>query len=422
MGKLQALLDSVLEKHSNHHKIVAAVLRKKLKEKGIALTEAQMADLESQLVDLTGNGIAMHLDDNLPTKLNLKLKDEINDLRLDLSLSEDDIEDFVAQAIEAWSEVLPHLVEDTAHILLKQLRKNAAALLSARKKDRIGFETRLAKRWRKPLRLLEMLLAIALEAGDDFNREFRAMAAEENNQVFEVLIRLHARACQIASEVLVLLKSGHADGAHARWRSLHEIAVVGVFIKREGNEIARRYLAHDGVESCKAARQYQKHYARLGFEPISEAELKHLQSVYKRLVDHFGDAYRYDYGWAAPVLGNKKPSFMDIEQKVGLDHFRPFYKLASHNVHANPKGVFHKLGLFPGAEDVLLAGPSNAGLVEPGQGTAISLSQITATLLGTRPTMDTLVISAILVTLMDEIQQEFATAQMSLVAQESGDP
>lgn len=71
--------------------------------------------------------------------------------------------------------------------------------------------------WHKPLALLEMLLATALEAGDDFNREFRPRVVERDDYVFEVLTRLHARTCQLTSEILVLLKSGHADGAHARF-------------------------------------------------------------------------------------------------------------------------------------------------------------------------------------------------------------
>ena len=65
--------------------------------------------------------------------------------------------------------------------------------------------------------------------------------------------------------------------------------------------------------------------------------------------------------------------------------------MASHNVHANPKGVFFKLGMLAESQ-VLLAGPSNAGLADPGHGAALSLSRVTAALVGLQqpPTLDNL--------------------------------
>lgn len=62
--------------------------------------------------------------------------------------------------------------------------------------------------------------------------------------------------------------------------------------------------------------------------------------------------------------------------------------MASDNIHANPKGVFFKLGI-PVESEVLLAGPSNAGLADPGHGAAPSLARVTAALSGLQqPTFD----------------------------------
>ena len=57
---------------------------------------------------------------------------------------------------------------------------------------------------------------------------------------------------------------------------------------------------------------------------------------------------------------------------------------------------------------MLLAGPSNSGLAEPGQGTATSLGRITVALLETKTNMDTLVASTILMMLMDEIMWDLS--------------
>jgi hypothetical protein len=212
----------------------------------------------------------------------------------------------------------------------------------------------------------------------------------------------------------VLLKSGYADGAHARWRSLHEISVVGSFINTHGNEIAERYLLHDNIESFKVANLIQKYHKALGYTPIPQDEYDSIKAVYEKLIARFGNSYKNDYGWASSALSKDKPTFSDIEENSGLDYQRPYYKLASHNVHANPKGVMFKLGLLPNTQNILLAGPSNTGFTDPAQGTVISLGLLTITLITTKPTIDNLVISNILLKLESEIGEEFLKVQKEI--------
>ena len=50
-------------------------------------------------------------------------------------------------------------------------------------------------------------------------------------------------------------------------------------------------------------------------------------------------------------LSKQDLNFSDIERAVRLDHLRPYYKLASHNVHANPKGMLFRLGLYPESDE-----------------------------------------------------------------------
>ena len=58
------------------------------------------------------------------------------------------------------------------------------------------------------------------------NHRLREQNPCPNPFTVEVQTRLHARACQIAREVLTLLYAGFAEGAMARWRALHELAVL----------------------------------------------------------------------------------------------------------------------------------------------------------------------------------------------------
>jgi hypothetical protein len=200
----------------------------------------------------------------------------------------------------------------------------------------------------------------------------------------------------------------------ARWRTLHEIAVIALFIGAHGEDLAERYVLHQHVESRRAARDYIACQERLGYEPLDPSEIEAVEQLYATLLERFGHSFGTPYGWAAEQLGIKKPAFERIERVAGIDHLRAHYRLASHNVHANPKGVFFKLGLL-NELDCLLAGPSNAGLADPGHSAAISLVQTSTPLGLLHPTFDNIVVLRIMVLLEREIGQAFGDAHQQLV-------
>lgn len=138
----------------------------------------------------------------------------------------------------------------------------------------------------------------------------------------------------------------------------------------------------------------------------------------KRASGRVGDTIRAPlrtpYGWAAEALGNEKPNFAEIEQATNVGHWRPYYKLASHNVHSNPKGIFYKLGLLREAEHVLLVGASNCGLFLPGHSAAISLMQATTALSFVAPSFDSIVICQVMQLLCDELGESFARVQRQI--------
>lgn len=391
MNILQELFESTSLEH-----LIAKLVAQKVEEKGYSLTDEQLAAIKEQV----GNS-----DED---RLTIELPDDID---LEISIEDDDITRALDEYAENLSERMPRAVQQASEVVLAELRASAPEMLKEHEEFKNDFEKRLWQRWGKALELLEMFIVIATEAGEDFNVEFRALAAQENDFKFDVLTRLHAQSCQIGNEVLTLLRSGYADGAHARWRSMHEIAVIGFFVSEFGQDVAERYLLHNVVESYRAALQYQRHSSRLGYEPLTNQEFSMLQSSYQRLIDRFGDSYKNNYGWAAHTLGKGNPTFSDIEEAIGLGHWRPHYKLASHNVHANPKGVLFKLGLYPSDQQLLLAGASDTGFADPGHGTAISLLQTTTSLLTLRPNIDRLSVCQILSTLAEEVGNVFLSIQ-----------
>jgi hypothetical protein len=265
-----------------------------------------------------------------------------------------------------------------------------------------------------------MLTTIAREFGDGFNKDGCAADGGSNPLAFDVLTRLHARACQVAGEIICLLANGFADGAMARWRTMHEISAVGYLIGEHGDALADRYVAHQIVESRGAALQYRKYQQRLGQEPITDAELNKIETAYQAALQEYGAEFGEQFGWAAGYVGKtRRPTMADIQKAANIDHLGPYYKMASHSVHANPKGVFFKLGLV-GESEVLLAGPSNAGLTDPGHATALSLMQISSALMKQSPTADNMVAVKIMQRLADEIGQALLAAQRKLVEDDRG--
>lgn len=418
MDTLQKLFEEQMNKKFKSPIIMAEIIKRQMEKKGVVLSKKQIKKLEKQFKKNKRDefSFTIDFDDNQCDVLGIS-KDQENNLDIgDITETLDEIQ---KEIIANLADSIPKLAKEAALPILSQLRKNAPAMLKEHRKFIKGFEHQLNQDWKKAFDVFEMFIVIAFESGEEVNQEFRKDATQRENYILEVLTRLHARSCQIAYEVMTLLKSGYADGAHARWRSLHEIAVIGSFIKKHDNETAEKYLLHEKIESFKAANLYQKYCKDLGYEPFTQKEYDSIKDEYDKLISRFGKPYKNSYGWAASALNKDDPNFTEIEENSELDHMRPFYKLASHNVHANPKGIMFKLGLLDNSENTLLAGPSNVGFTDPAQSTVMSLGLITITLLTSKPSMDNLIASNILLELEPEIGKEFFKIQKEIEDREA---
>ena len=336
---------------------------------------------------------------------------------------EDFLEEFISHEGKRFSpneltsivtDSIPEVAKTLSESILKTIKRDYKTRSKETWLERRAFEERLWDHWKEPLSLLDLFISLAREAGDDCNRELRENATFANSNLLDALTALHARACQIASAVLILLRSGFADDAHARWRSLHEISVVGNFIAEHGEKLAERYLLHDTIQRYKLASALHEYADRVNEEPLTDAEFEDLKSSRDDLVQHFGKPFVEDYGWAADILNNQRPTMKNIERSVQLEHWAPYFRMASGNVHANAHGTYFRLGLNQEPGEVLLAGPSNTGFAEPADSTAISLFQITVALLTIEPNLDRLVYCSILQRLADEVGESFIEVQNKL--------
>lgn len=115
--------------------------------------------------------------------------------------------------------------------------------------DMRKFEDRLNTLWKEPFELFETLIYVSQEICEEVDVTVVDDERRKQDLVFYALVRLHCRACQIAQEILKLMQTGFPDGAIARWRTLHEITVISYFIRKNGQEVANKFLLHDAIES-----------------------------------------------------------------------------------------------------------------------------------------------------------------------------
>lgn len=378
------------------------LISKKLRDQGIKPPKGLPAKMAEHF--LAGNRGPFKYDGRkLPKQVNLTFT----------KADADELERAMTSFCETqFSKIIPDVARRTAKSVLKDLKSRWPGEHTLQEAGLSGFRERLEERWGKPLGQLRMLLTMCREWCQETHERETSREKGKQERVRGLLIRLLVRACQVTDEIICLLENGFADGAMARWRTLHEIAVVAVVISQYGENIAERYLAHQAVESKKAMDKYLACYKQLGYKPLPIREQKKIQRNYDRAIALYGKPFKSDYGWAASHLKNGRPTFADLEAAAGRAEMRSHYQLGNDNIHAGIKSMFVRLGLLDYTG--LLSGRSNAGLTEPGQNAAHTLTQLSALVCMTEHSLDDLVVGAMMVMLRDEIPRSFYAADTRL--------
>ncbi len=272
----------------------------------------------------------------------------------------------------------------TAEDLVLRFKEEALSTAFTLGLRRRRIQAEIAERLGAPLGFLESFLAFTREIHSDI-----VSAGEENNLLqssdrFLVETSLHARACQIAAEISTLLRAGFADGAHARWRSLHEVATVALFITafEDNDRLARRYMDYLEVEVYELAKRRWKHRDRQDVWSITKEEYVAAQQRFNQLKNEYGTPFVGPYGWAADALRQRRASFASIEEWLELNHRRSEYEMANGNIHASSRGTVWRLGSQEMGNSRYDDGRSARGLERTIAATAISLNQASYGLYG----------------------------------------
>lgn len=356
---------------------------------------------------------------NLEEQIAQALLKKIAQIAEERHLNEEEIKNLIDVSVEA---ALTDGIRAMSDGMVSQLVQQIPEMIKQERELQVAFEQRLYVRWNKALDLFDATVILTREAGERFLRRHRKPPTKEEKMLLEALVRTHMHACQTASAISVLLKSGFARDALARQRTLHELAVVASLLKKYGPSLAERFLAHEIIETCAAAEQYEQSYLRLGLEPTNPSNLAKLQAERMRLCQQFGDDFKSNYGWAAQaIVKSKQPTFKALEEAAGLDHLRPYYRMAGYGIHATAKGMVFDIGILQslvGGHRGLLAGASNAGLADPGHGSLISLNQCTAALLTSKTDIEAVTSLQTLRSFVDKAGQAFLEIHQEQVQEE----
>lgn len=407
MSALNDIFNDQMEKIPHH--FLAHLLKQKIER------------LDQNISEKEVQAFVAHIFNNPDEPFQLDDGSDEDDHTISLEITEEEVKALERQIEDFIENDLPEFVQNVAHdsaaSILKTLRKDWLSQKKYQADEAQGFTERLEHDWGEAFDRLRMMLTISREIGPEFSSWTHSDNARDTPARYAALVRLHARGCQVADEIICLMANGFADGAFARWRTLHEIAVIATLIAYHDEELAVRYFDHEHVEDKRAMDHFKLHYEALGYEKPSDEEIDVTEQNYRDCLNDHGDGFGAALGWAAPHLAKRRVTFIDLEDAVGQISARSYYKLASYNVHASPKGIRHRLGLI-NQDDVLLAGRSNVGFFEPAHNTAQSLCQLNATILRDRWDLDTITTYLILLDLWKEVPDACQHAKEMILARD----
>ena len=328
----------------------------------------------------------------------------------------------VTEWIDAHSEDIEHFFSLKMFEYLDEAKEE---VLKEHYENLDAFRERLFTTWESPIKRLDALIYGCTEISDEVNSDYRTSPGIRSAKL-NIATRLHARAVQVSCEISHLLKGGFADGAMARWRTLHETTAILIFIAEGDEDLAKRFTDFQSVQRRKAANRYNKYSEELGFTSFSPEDLSRFDLERNDIVDKYEAGFGNELGWAAKALG-KEPgartriNFSDIEEFVELDFLRPHYGFANQYIHAGIDSIGFKLGTSLSNKDLLLCGPSNEGLLEPIQCTSLSLIQATQAIISVSPSDQRLFYSAALWLWHEKLKEEVVAASDALMKKGKAD-
>jgi hypothetical protein len=302
MGELQKIFDTEIKKVP--HLFLRRLISQKLQEAGVIADESLVERVITQI--RRGNEGAFKWEGEGPDVL-ISFNDE----------DSEGLRDAVNKFFKNLPDLIGQVVKDASRNILRRYKKDWKAYRPHDEFAFANFRANLEGRWAEGLDRLRMLLDLSRNTGQEYDERLHRSKSQRNRHLRQALSSLHIRACQVTSEIIVLMENGYADGAMARWRTLHEIAVVAGVIADGGDPLAERYLAHEAVEAKRAMDEYARCHVPLGERPLSKRDIHHVTATFDAVSAKFG---KYFSSMAGPPTiserGNRTSRISKRQQGV----------------------------------------------------------------------------------------------------------
>lgn len=278
------------------------------------------------------------------------------------------------------------------------------------KKREREIQNKISKRYSNGIRLFEAFIELNAKISSyTYDKYFQLFDTEGDHLKLDTLISLHVRACQTANEINVLVKNGYADGAFARWRTLHEICVTFLFLYDSDYDTIEMYNDFEIIEKCKKAQNYEQLCRELNWA-IEDINLLDLQLAKDKLIEKYGSDFTKDYSWTKNYISGHR-TFKELEKRVSKDYLRSVYTWSCESVHASVSGIRNKHSLRENEQYNFLTGPNDCGFLDPIQFTSSTLLEMSQVLLGMEDSIMNNVYDELLNVLQNKLVIEFEQKQ-----------
>lgn len=370
--------------------LLAKALAKSAKRNNFNLSEIEVKKLTTAFISARDGKLELDLDPPCGLgKSEAEIRLAVETLAQDLEVSVTEIIEDINTAV---SQAVPEAASRIADLISDQLEYSAlenASQLHKAQAERIEAVRRI---WGSALDKLDFLRHIVLEWSQEAS-VLRSGPYMNSNTSF-ALGRLVFRVYELAGEIITLARAGYADGALARWRSLHEVCVVAMFLAKQSDRCAQMYLSHHQVEELRLL-DVDKASGTVNVHDMHhDRYIGHLRRRKAAMVNVFGPVFANDYGWASIELGRTKTTFRDLESHVGLETLRRGYQRANSTVHGGALATLTRISLgMHGIHDGPV--PPAYGCEVAANYVAASLSMLIGELCLTTENMDLLALSIV---------------------------
>ncbi|MGB4074154.1 DUF5677 domain-containing protein [Pseudomonas sp.] len=365
---IQETLDRCVAQATSREQLLPMALARAAKRRNISLPEHDIQRLAAALLNAEGEEI--QLDVNPPCAFGDNEKEVQTTVQGLIDELGESITDVLGNVAEAISQAVPNALASVAEFIGDRISEQALEhSLHLRKAHSERAET-VQRMWGKAIEQLDLLRHIVLEWNHAAALHRKGAYAKPNTAF--ALSKLVARAYEVVGEIITLARSGYADGALARWRSLHEICVITMFLAMRSDRCAQMYLSHHWVEELRLLDVDRASGTARAVNAHSDRYIHDLRKQKDALVAKFGTAFAKDYGWASVELGRAKITFRDLESNVGLETLRRGYQQANSTVHGGALATLTRVSVGPGSVD--------GAVIPPAYGCEVAANYTTASL------------------------------------------